>query len=68
MQEYRNLQKEILQFKGDLQGVKVPVPNEGLDINSMEDVSRDIDFYTVSANYNSISFARLRTKQCKCRM
>lgn len=48
MQEYRNLQKEMLQLKSDLQSVKVPVPNEGLDINSMEDVSRDIDFYSVS--------------------
>lgn len=48
MQEYRNLQKEMLQLKSDLQSVKVPVPTEGLDVNSMEDVGRDIDFYSVS--------------------
>lgn len=47
MQDYRNLQKEMLQLKSDLHSVKVPVPSEGLDINSMEDVSRDIDFYSV---------------------
>lgn len=55
MEEYRRLQWEMLQLKNDLSSVKIPVPLEGLEINYIEDLSRDIDFHSVSTHVFSRS-------------
>lgn len=48
MQEYRNLQNEILQVKRTLLAVQIPNSIESVTVNTLEDLSRDIDFYNVS--------------------
>lgn len=45
MQEYRNLQNEILQVKRTLLAVQIPNSIESVTVNTLEDLSRDIDFY-----------------------
>ncbi|KAF5287452.1 hypothetical protein FQA39_LY15908 [Lamprigera yunnana] len=46
MQEYRNLQKEIILLKNELANENAPVRLECLTINSIEDIRKDIQMYS----------------------
>lgn len=46
MQEYRTLQKELLVLKNDLGNINLPTSMNQLEVGSIEDLSRDIDFYS----------------------
>ncbi|KAK5639335.1 hypothetical protein RI129_011827 [Pyrocoelia pectoralis] len=46
MQEYRNLQKEILTLKNELTNEKIPVRLESLTVNSIEDIRKDVEIYS----------------------
>ncbi|XP_025835588.1 uncharacterized protein LOC108733798 isoform X2 [Agrilus planipennis] len=45
MQEYRNLQKEMLLLKDEVRRMNISVPSETSAVKSIEDISRDIDLY-----------------------
>lgn len=48
MQTYRDLQKEILVLKNELTRRRALPPLGAVDSATMEELSRDIDIYTVS--------------------
>lgn len=51
MQAYRDLQKEILVSKNELTRRRAPPPLGAIEPATMEELSRDIDIYTVSGHY-----------------
>lgn len=48
MQAYRDLQKEIIVLKNELTRRRAPPPLGAVESATMEELSRDIDIYTVS--------------------
>lgn len=48
MQAYRDLQKEILVLKNELTRRRAPPPLGSIESATIEELSRDIDIYTVS--------------------
>lgn len=51
MQAYRDLQKEMLVLKNELTRRRPPPPLGAVETATMEELSRDIDIYTVSEIY-----------------
>ncbi|XP_017768117.1 PREDICTED: uncharacterized protein LOC108556493 [Nicrophorus vespilloides] len=46
MQEYRSLQSEILRLTQLLNEIQIPAGDAAFTVNNIEDLSRDIDFYS----------------------
>lgn len=50
MQEYFDIQKDVLLLKDTLCDIKSKISTNALIFNSVDDLTRDIDFYSVSIN------------------
>lgn len=50
MQEYFEIQKDVLLLKNTLCDIKSKISTNTLIFNSVDDLTRDIDFYSVSMN------------------
>lgn len=58
MQAYRDLQKEILVLKNELTRRRAPPQLGAIETATMEELSRDIDIYTVSDNYFVVTWCK----------